>query len=616
MIEQVEVVNWKAFERKKIGLSPGLNLLIGRNASGKTTVLDAISVALVGETDETPIFKYLVRDKAKTSSIALRLALNGRHFSVKRSFTSERTRGAWVSENGEEEAVTWDEATRRVEKFLGASREFLRRIAYVSEGAVFRYLQEPPSSALTGQIERLFGIDILQEYLRDLQSMQPEIRSEISDTEEAWSAIEIPNNLPKLLKDVVEKLDALDETTRAKKREAQATIRKITDLERAKEMQERVTALLDTLVSAARTEGLTVDDSAPIESLGKSIVNASLNMVKVATQKLEEAKGQSNSIATRLKYLTDLENVARESEKALRTRLTGQKCPVCKRPLEESHVKTILSEVREERSRLVDEAAQIAKTISGLEAEVRDLEKRRRDAEKALTELLTYTRLLKVDTVASTREVFRGIDKRLSEARTKLGQLEREVEARNKQSRTLAEEKAKLEETRKQAEQLPTVRARQVRLRASEFLAEIVARAISEALEEERRTNISAIQNNLSRLWSRFRGGQESIEFRPDGEIFLVRQGDRLAFHQLSGGEKTVLLVLAQTVAARALSNLDFLLIDEPLEHLDLENRRSLLNFLVQSSKHQFLSQMIVSTFEESLTRKYLEEQAVRPTYL
>lgn len=616
MIRQVEVVNWKAFDRREIDFGEGLNLLIGRNASGKSTILDGISLALVGEALEAPRFRYLIRDRTKPSTISLRLSIDGKRVSIRRSFTIERMGGAWVSENGKEEGVTWDEATHRVEQLLGAGREFLRRIAYISEGAVFRYLQDPPSDALTNQIERIFGIDRLQEYLNDLKEMRSAVSDEISETEETIGSVEIPPDLPARLNLLASKLGVLDQDIQAKRHEIQILVREVTDLERTKEMRERVMGLLDILVSIARANGLTVLDSVSMESLGKSIVDMLSVAHKQVIQRLDGAKAQSSSITARLAYLDDLEKIARESEKTLRTKPVGQQCPVCKRPLEETHVKRILSEIVEERAGLREASAKIANDVSALGKESGDLERRRVEAERVITELLAYARQLKVKTIAQLRSVFEGIDKRLTEAQTKQGKAEKDVEALEKEAKTLANERAGLEAAKKQAEQLATFRTKQVRLSASELVAEMTAGAISDAVEKERKTNISAIQANLSHLWNRFRGGQERIEFRPDGEIIVIRNRDRLSFHQLSGGEKTVLLVLSHTIAARALSNLDFLMIDEPLEHLDLENRRSLLNFLVQASKRRFLSQMIVSTFEESLTRRYLDDPLVRPIYL
>lgn len=47
-LEKVSLKNYKAFEKLEIELQPGVNLLVGDNGAGKTSVLDGIAVALGG----------------------------------------------------------------------------------------------------------------------------------------------------------------------------------------------------------------------------------------------------------------------------------------------------------------------------------------------------------------------------------------------------------------------------------------------------------------------------------------------------------------------------------------------------------------------------------------
>jgi DNA repair exonuclease SbcCD ATPase subunit len=614
MIERVEIQNWKAFDERQVNFTPGLNLLLGRNATGKTTILDAIALALAGETSEASGFKFLIRDRRSPSLVKLILTARGRRISIMRSFSSERVGGAWLSENGTERKVTWDEATSYLEKALGAHRGFFKRIAYISEGATFRYLQDLPASALTRQIESLFGIDLLQKYMSDMRSFASSVRTERSEIEQVWTDIELPSDVSARLEAVSNNLAKLDLDMRDARSELQAKTRQMADLQRRKEIQTRVDALLRYLTSALKHDEL--DDALPVSELGTRVVKMRHGTTAQVARDLDDAKKRQNVADARLTYLDDLENVAFESRKALATHPTGQKCPVCKRPLEESHVKSILVEIKQEREKLKADRARFTATISTLQGKLEQLDQTRIEAERVSSELQTYARQLKVSSLGEMMGAFQGLDKRMSEVRNQLANLEERNEASNKTLKRLTEEKTKLDTTKQKAEQSTAARTRIVQLTASDFVSEIIVNSISEAVREQQKTNVSVIQDTLSRLWGRFKGTQETVEFLPDGEMFIARDGSRLAFQQLSGGEKTALLVLSHAIAARALSNLDFLVIDEPLEHLDIENRRSLLNFLVQSVSRRFVLQMIVSTFEESLTRKYLQESSVHAIYL
>lgn len=47
-IENLEIENFKNFERLNVGFEPGVNLFVGTNGSGKTSLLEAVNVALGG----------------------------------------------------------------------------------------------------------------------------------------------------------------------------------------------------------------------------------------------------------------------------------------------------------------------------------------------------------------------------------------------------------------------------------------------------------------------------------------------------------------------------------------------------------------------------------------
>ncbi len=48
ILNQIKILNYKGIKDMQIRFAPGINLLIGDNGVGKTSVLDALSVALGG----------------------------------------------------------------------------------------------------------------------------------------------------------------------------------------------------------------------------------------------------------------------------------------------------------------------------------------------------------------------------------------------------------------------------------------------------------------------------------------------------------------------------------------------------------------------------------------
>lgn len=48
MISKIIIKNFRKFRECEINLNPDVNILVGANESGKTTILDAINLALTG----------------------------------------------------------------------------------------------------------------------------------------------------------------------------------------------------------------------------------------------------------------------------------------------------------------------------------------------------------------------------------------------------------------------------------------------------------------------------------------------------------------------------------------------------------------------------------------
>jgi DNA repair exonuclease SbcCD ATPase subunit len=140
------------------------------------------------------------------------------------------------------------------------------------------------------------------------------------------------------------------------------------------------------------------------------------------------------------------------------------------------------------------------------------------------------------------------------------------------------------------------------------------SQATEETLQSQQSTDMKVIYEQIANLWSSFREDEGwEMQYNPDGYPVMTKNDEQLTLdlRQLSGGEKTALLIMLHTIIAYYFSKSDFLMIDEPLEHLDPVNRRSLIKFLVDAYKHDIFGQAIIATFEESLIRKYQSDKGV-----
>ncbi|MFZ1631047.1 MAG: AAA family ATPase, partial [Anaerolineae bacterium] len=147
---------------------------------------------------------------------------------------------------------------------------------------------------------------------------------------------------------------------------------------------------------------------------------------------------------------------------------------------------------------------------------------------------------------------------------------------------------------------------RSLTLRASKAASSKVQATLRDA-------DLQPIYAQVSKVWAAF-SGKENWQVKLDEKgmpTLTSREGRTFDLSQFSGGEKTALLLMLHTIIAQHFSKSDFLLVDEPLEHLDPINRRSLVRFLIDASKRGSFKQALVATFEESLLRKYMSEEGV-----
>jgi len=75
-IESLEIFNYRNYEYVKVEPSAGLNILIGKNAQGKTNILEAIYLMAIGKSQRTNKDKDLINWNKKDAKIKLRLVKN------------------------------------------------------------------------------------------------------------------------------------------------------------------------------------------------------------------------------------------------------------------------------------------------------------------------------------------------------------------------------------------------------------------------------------------------------------------------------------------------------------------------------------------------------------
>ncbi len=153
-----------------------------------------------------------------------------------------------------------------------------------------------------------------------------------------------------------------------------------------------------------------------------------------------------------------------------------------------------------------------------------------------------------------------------------------------------------------------------------QYLLESTNEGLIEFVTNQRDSQLkNNLYKSLASIWDHFTKSKGwNISLNDDGTPILIDDNNKeYLYRYLSGGEKTAILVITKTILNNMLADdIGFLLIDEPLEHLDAINRRSLLQFLIDSKEQNLINQLIVTTTEASLLNRYINEKNVNFIYL
>ena len=612
MINAVEMINWRAFERRQIRLEPGITFLMGPNGSGKTSVLEAISYALTGEaamfTSKTR--SRLLRDPDQNATVHLEFELDGKTYRAARSQSPKAAAEAELRRLADDKVLASNHSgmTKYIGKMMGVSDDFLRRIVYMAEGDVYRFINDPPGEALETQVRQVLGLTQMDAFAEAVGKAEKQIKQRLE-----------------ALQELVAELDRLEIRTEADLKERLRSGEMVRDLllRQIEDNKARAVRLQDQSDEAVRVQDLAavVEEqmaSAPErwQGFGSTPLIEYVTGLEAQVEQGEQAGQDTLSQAARLegeqqayaKILLVLEPYEHRQETL--------PCPVCQKPMSEDERHSVLDKIRADLRAAQEQAGRLRAQNDQAETARREL-KSRLEVLRQLRALVGYGRISGVDLDCSFEQITAALAQSLETSQQVAGldaerrQIQERMDQLQSQQATFIAIRRRLEDLG--YERPEDVSAALVGLEVRLLSLRAASAACEQTLITQRDSDMTFIYSQIARLWEAFTG-------QPDWQVALNKQGvptlvndlgRQFELYQLSGGEKTALLIMLHTVIARNFSSSDFLLIDEPLEHLDPVNRRSLVRFLVQSYRRGMFKQVIVASFEEALVRKYLSEDGV-----
>jgi len=138
------------------------------------------------------------------------------------------------------------------------------------------------------------------------------------------------------------------------------------------------------------------------------------------------------------------------------------------------------------------------------------------------------------------------------------------------------------------------------------LICDITLDSLDKILKKQRDLNLDDLVNEIIKIWKIFFPFEDrNLYFDKTYTPYFKKKSETIPYKDASAGEKMILLVLIKTILLKKYTKIPFLILDEPLEHLNYENRINIIDYLIDIHKKGLIKQLIITTFEESLTRKF-----------
>lgn len=248
MIKRVRLVNFVCHKETQITFSEGLTIFLGRNGSGKSSVIDAITYALYGKHTRGGKLN-IVRDGSSGGVVELEFDFRGKHYKIIRKFSGKGDlESVAILEDGKllvsGERKKDEAVAKRVENLLGLSYDRMKTAVIVQQGELDRILSAEPRELkeLFDDLMGLMSIEKAYQYMHQiLEDFEKRIMKETGKS--INEADRISDEIKKLeegLRLTKERALRLQEEVSKLEEELKRVEVKIKELKRVEELAENV----------------------------------------------------------------------------------------------------------------------------------------------------------------------------------------------------------------------------------------------------------------------------------------------------------------------------------------------------------------------------------------
>jgi len=631
LIETLRLRNLERYRNVQLDFSAGLNLIKGRNSTGKTTLLNALTFALFGEVPEarpkllvsklpgsgemsvyvrfrSPVYSQIVEVERRGS-----LDRNGDYRTGERLL---RVNGRNVSLEGEEDLRS------RITELLGMSLRRFINLVYIRQGRLTEVL-EPQKE----QMDSVLGITLLRELREQLDGARREL--------ERFNGKDVATELQNLEERVLE----LDSSLRQMDEDIGRLNKEVQDLENLLKKAEstELTELLDCIRKREEVEEelkkIYSKSQELLENAGVSSIKELEEKTSLCDKELETLKAARNSLKKELEASMEewlsvksrVESLAKQVRE--RESLAGSgasKCPTCGQDLQPAVIQRILEEDRNSLAKASLEEADARKAYEMKNVELQKLVEKINTAEVESSRMRALKNRLK-EYLDSAESLVKIRSETLTMIKEKLTVLElpfthEDPELRLKlaqqlplQPEELARRRSELAEKQKVLEKKKSIRAdtskkledyrrllNELKRRVEKAgLAHRLSQLFDQAVETRRRELIKRIEFRALEYYRAMTDQHvyDAIIINPEDYSVLVHPKgltDPIPATRVGGGHQTILALAIRLALLDALGLNSLLILDEPTYGIDSENLPQVASYIGEASKQ--LSQMILVT--------------------
>ncbi len=184
-INRIAVTDFRSHRRTVVGFKEGINLIIGQNGSGKSSLLDAIMVALYWPSKPKDLRKDdLMRIGGSGTEVVLFIEKDGVEYQIYRNLSSGMAFVKYRDSSGEWKHVLDSPAQKTVREW--AERllpyEVFMNAVYVRQGEIEAILESDESRERV--VRQVLGLDRYENVYRNLLDVRREVEARIKGAEE------------------------------------------------------------------------------------------------------------------------------------------------------------------------------------------------------------------------------------------------------------------------------------------------------------------------------------------------------------------------------------------------------------------------------------------------